>query len=116
MLAVSGSDKLPGELLKSGSEILAKPIANIINRALTEQQTLPQLGHGVFILLSKPVKPVGAMTSLRPIMLLNVLRKMLSLLVFACIADTFEPFLSLKDKADFNMAAALQMSYKSIVS
>ena len=77
----SGSDELPGELLKYGSTVIAKPIANIFNRAITDQQTLSQLGHEILILLPKPGKPVGAMTSLRPIVLFNALRKTLSLIV-----------------------------------
>ena len=33
----SGSNELPGELLKYGSNVIAKPIANIFNRAITDQ-------------------------------------------------------------------------------
>ncbi len=89
----SGSDELPGELLKYGSNVIAKPIANIFNRAITDQQTLFQIGHGIIILLPKPGKPVGAMTSLRPIVLLNALRKTLSLIVLSRIADKVDAFL-----------------------
>ena len=46
-------------------------------------------------MLSKPGKPVEAMTSLRTIVLLNALRKTLSLVVFARIADKVDAFLSL---------------------
>ena len=35
----SGRGKFPGELLKCRIEIFVKPIADIFNRALTEQQT-----------------------------------------------------------------------------
>ena len=73
----SGSDELPGELLKHGSNIIAKPIADIFNRAITDQEVLSQIGHGMLILLPKPGKSVGAMTSLRPIVLLNTLRETL---------------------------------------
>ena len=67
----SGSDELPGELLKHGSNVIDKPIADIFNRAITDQEVLSQIGHGILILLPKPGKPVGAMSSLRPIVLLN---------------------------------------------
>ena len=50
----SGSDELPGELLKYRSNVIAKPIANIFNRAITDQQTLSQIGQGILILLPKP--------------------------------------------------------------
>ena len=75
-------------------EILAKPIADIFNRALTEKQTLSPLGQGVLILLSKPGKPVDAMTSLRPNVLLDVLRKTLSLVVFARVVEKVDVFCS----------------------
>ena len=61
----SGSDELPGQLLNHGSTVIAKPIANIFNRAITDQQILSQIGHGILIVLPKPGKPVGAMSSLR---------------------------------------------------
>ena len=89
----SGSDELPGELLKHGSNVIAKPIADIFNRAITDQEVLSQIGHGILILLPKPGKPVGAMTSLRPIVLLNTLRKTLSLIVLSRISDKVDEFL-----------------------
>ena len=91
----SGSDALPGELLKHGSNVIAKPIADIFNRAITDQEVLSQIGHGILILLPKPGKPVGAMTSLRPIglVLLNTLRKTLSLIVLSRISDKVYEFL-----------------------
>ena len=87
-----GSDELPGELLTYGSNVIAKPIANIFSR-VTDQQTLSQICHGILILLPKPEKPVGALTSLRPILLLNALRKTFSLIVLSRIADKFDAFL-----------------------
>ena len=89
----SGSDELPGELLKHGSNVIAKPIADIFNRAITDQEVLSQIGHGIIILLPKPGKPIGAMTSLRPIVLLNTLRKALSLIVLSRISDKVDEFL-----------------------
>ena len=100
----SGSGELSGELLKCESEILGKPIVDIFNRALPEQQTRSQLGHGVLILLSKPGQPVGAMASLKPFVLLTALRKMLSLVVLA--QQT-----TLKEKR----ISTMQMSYLAIV-
>ena len=67
----SESDELPGKLLKCGSKILAKSITDFLNRALTEQQTLPlPRSHGVLILLSKPGKPEDVTTNLRPTVLI----------------------------------------------
>ena len=84
---------LPGELLKHGSHVIAKPMADIFNRAITDQEVLSQIGHGIIIILPKPGKPLGAMTSLRPIVLLNTLRKVLSLIVLSRIADKVDEFL-----------------------
>ena len=89
----SGSDELPGELLKHGSNVIAKPIAYIFNRAITDQDVLSQIGHGIIIILPKPGKPVGAMTSIIPMVLLNTLRKTLSLIVLSRIADKVDEFL-----------------------
>ena len=50
----SGSDELPGELLKHGSNVIAKPIADIFNRAITDQEVVSKIGHGILILLPKP--------------------------------------------------------------
>ena len=36
---INNMSQLPGELLKYGSNVIAKPIANIFNRAITDQQT-----------------------------------------------------------------------------
>ena len=49
------------------------------------QEVLSQIGHGILILLPKPGKPVGAMTSLRPIIVL--------LIVLSRIADKVDKFL-----------------------
>ena len=46
-------------MLKHGSTVIAKPIANIFIRAITDQQILSQIGHGIIILLLKPGKLVG---------------------------------------------------------
>ena len=104
----SGSDELPGELLKHGSTVIAKPIADIFNRAITDQHILSQIGHGIIILLPKPGKPVGAMPSLRPIVLLPALRNTLSLIVLSRIADKVDAFLY---SLDLDATGARQTHY-----
>ena len=49
----------------------------------------------MLILLQKPGKPVGPLTSVRPIVLLSALRKTLSLVVLSRIATKVDNFLSL---------------------
>ena len=48
----------------------------------------------MLILLQKPGKPVGSLTSVRPIVLLSALRKTLSLVVLSRIATKVDNFLS----------------------
>ncbi|KAH9087647.1 hypothetical protein LEN26_019871, partial [Aphanomyces euteiches] len=75
-----GPDGVPGELLKYGSHLLALPIANIINESFATGKPL-LLGEGTLICLAKANKPLGECSSLRPIVLLNAIRKAISLLV-----------------------------------
>ena len=44
----SGSDELPGELLKHGSNVIAKPIADIFNRAITDHLPFTIYHQGFF--------------------------------------------------------------------
>ena len=88
-----GHDDLPADLLKSTADLIAPPIATIFNDALEHHEPL-DIGKGVLILLQKPGKPVGPLTSVRPIVLLSALRKTLSLIVLSRIATKVDNFLS----------------------
>ena len=81
----SGHDDIPAELLKCSADLLAQPIASIFNDALENHEPLG-LGKGVLVLIQKPGKPKGPLTSVRPIVLLTTLRKTLSLVVLSRIA------------------------------
>ena len=87
-----GLDSMPGELLKYAADTLAQPIADIFNQALEAQQPL-SIGHGILILLQKPGKPKGPLSSLRPIVLLTALRKTILLLVLNRIYEKVDAFL-----------------------
>ena len=89
----SGHDDLPADLLKSTADLIAPSIAAIFNDALEHHEPL-DIGKGVLILLQKPGKPVGPLTSVRPIVLLSALRKTLSLVVLSRIATKVDNFLS----------------------
>ena len=80
-----GHDDIPADLLKSTADLIAPSIATIFNDALEHHKPL-DIGKGVLILLQKPGKPVGPLTSVRPIVLLSALRKTLSLIVISRIA------------------------------
>ncbi|GFR78091.1 very-long-chain enoyl-CoA reductase [Elysia marginata] len=75
-----GEDGIPGELIKYGADTLAKVICNILNRVFSEHDDI-NINGGKVITLQKPVKAKGPVTNLRPITLLNTLRKVLSLIV-----------------------------------
>ena len=65
----------------------------IFNDALEHHEPLG-LGKGVLILIQKPGKPKGPLTSVRPIVLLTTLRKTLSLVVLSRIAPKVDEYLS----------------------
>ena len=59
-----------------------------------ETHDLIDLGKGTLVPLQKPGKPVGPLTSLRPIILLSAFRKTLSLLTLHRISTKVEQYLS----------------------
>eukprot|EP00117_Sycon_ciliatum_P048136 scpid21182/ scgid34307/ Craniofacial development protein 2; p97 bucentaur protein len=82
-----GPDKVPGELLKYGTSQLSIVAADIINQSVAEGADMSSFtGLGTLIPLQKPKKPRGPVTSLRPIVLLNTIRKVFSLVVLCRIA------------------------------
>ncbi len=87
-----GPDGVPGELLKYGDTPLHTQMAEIYNEMFENGQDL-ELGHGTLIVLPKPGKPPGLLSSLRPIVLLTTLRKTLSLIVLFRIRPAVEQFL-----------------------
>ncbi|XP_029653893.1 uncharacterized protein LOC115227112 [Octopus sinensis] len=78
--AVSRLKNINAELLKYGPESLLCNITNILNDMFATNDSLP-LGSGVLIPIQKPNKPLGPVENLRPVILLNSLRKVLSLIV-----------------------------------
>ena len=87
-----GPDGVPGELLKYGDDQLHSQMADIFNAMFEKDENL-ELGQGTLIVLPKPGKPPGLMSSLRPIVLLNTLRKTLSLITLNRIRPAVERFL-----------------------
>ena len=89
----SGHDDIPAKLYKCSADLLAQPIADIFNDALEHNEPLG-LGKGVLILIQKPSKPKGPLTSVRPIVVLTASRKTLSLVVLSRIAPKVDEYLS----------------------
>jgi hypothetical protein len=83
---------MPGELLKYRSTELHMQIAQIYIEMFEKGEDL-ELSRGTLIVLPKPGKPPGLLSSLRPIVLLTTLRKTLSLIVLQRIQPAVERFL-----------------------
>jgi hypothetical protein len=90
----AGSDQIPGELFKYGSNNLSKVLSEIFNQIFTNDETLDAIGEGIMIVLQKPGKPKGPISSLRPIILLTMLRKTLSTITLKRIRPEVEKFIS----------------------
>ena len=75
-------DSVPNKLLKYActSETTSQWVADL-NAAVEGSIQISALGTGTLVALQKPNKPRGPLTSLRPVVLLNGIRKILSLIL-----------------------------------
>ena len=74
----AGPDKLQAEFIKNAPPVIFDDIANIYN-TIAEKGDVPQaLIHGLLCPLQKPGKKKGPPENLRPIILLSILRKILT--------------------------------------
>ena len=73
-----GKDNINVELIKYVPEEIYKEIANILNGIFERNDTRIKLGTGILLPLLKPKKTQGPVKNLRPITLLEVIRKILS--------------------------------------
>ena len=88
----SGPDGITNELFKYAGDIIYQPIASIINTALEQHTPIGALGQGTLIPLPKPKKPPGPPSNLRPIVLLNSIRKILSIVTLNRIREKIDNF------------------------
>ena len=88
----SGPDSISNELLKYAASAISTPLANIINMMFEQHIALDSLGKGILIALPKPRKPLGPLSSLRPIVLLNCTRKVISLVALHRIREKVNIF------------------------
>ena len=70
-------EKITIELIKYASKEIYKEIANILNGIYERNDTRIKLATGILLNLSKPKKTQGLVKNLRPITLLEVIRKIL---------------------------------------
>ncbi|RLN98609.1 hypothetical protein BBJ28_00008320 [Nothophytophthora sp. Chile5] len=86
----AGPDDVPAELLKYPADELAPRLDTLLNRSFERGEPIG-LGDGILLCLQKPR---GECSSLRPIVLLNTIRKAVSLIVLHRITPAVDKFLS----------------------
>ncbi|GFR77625.1 retrovirus-related Pol polyprotein LINE-1, partial [Elysia marginata] len=89
----SGQDGISAKLLKYGTKALDEQLAIIFNDTFEKHQD-PNIKVGELIAIPKPGKPKGPPKNLRPITLLNTIRKALSIITFHRIRPQVEKYLS----------------------
>ena len=99
----SGPDSIPNELLKYACicDMTAQWIADLLNAAVEGSIQLRELGAGILIALQKPNKPRGPMTNFHPIVLLNGVRKILSLILLERFRPHAESYIIPASQAGF---------------
>ena len=75
-----GPGGVSNELLKYVAGTLSESFAEIINTIFEQHIALEVLGKGILVALLKPGKPLGLFARLRPIVLLNSVRKIASII------------------------------------
>jgi hypothetical protein len=88
----NGPDNIPNELLKAWHPDFNHAYAEIINESFATQTHIPSIGKGILTPLQKPGKPKGPLKSLRPLMLLNGSRKILSLITLKRICNKIDTY------------------------
>ena len=94
-----GLDGICAELVKNAPPIIHSILADVINKAVENGEDL-ELGLAKLVTLPKPGKAIGPVKHVRPIALLPLLRKILSLITLARTRPSFDRFLS-PDQAAF---------------
>jgi len=90
----SGPDDIPGELLKYGCNELSTVVATLINTCIESGDDLSSvIGSGTLIPLNKANKQKGPVANMRPITLINTIRKVFSLIVLGRISAQVSKYL-----------------------
>ena len=92
-------DNINVELLKYAPEEIYKEIANILNGIYKRNDTGIKLGTGIPLPLQKPKKTQGPLKNLRPIILLEMIRKILSKIFMDKAEDKINKHLSQSQSA-----------------
>ena len=90
---------MPAELIKVAPQIVHEEIASILNIAAETGKCPIEIKKGHLLPLPKPKKPQGPCKSLRPIILLSVLRKILAVAVVQRVFDRVREAISVSQAA-----------------
>ena len=88
-----GLDNVQAELIKNTHALIIEEITQMYNKTFAMAEHL-DIGNGNLILLQKPGKLPGPVAHLRPIVLLPVLRKILSLITLERVREKVDNYLS----------------------
>ena len=88
-----GEDNITSELLKYGQGTLTEIITNCLNECLQGHIDL-DINNSILLTLQKPGKEIGPLKNMRPISLLNSIRKVLSIVTLNRIRPKTEEFIS----------------------
>ena len=88
----NGPDNIPNELVKAWDPSCNIAYANIINESFVTYTHIGSIGQGILTPLQKPGKDKGPMKSLRPLILLNASRKVLSLIALKRVGPKIDKY------------------------
>lgn len=88
----AGHDNIKAEFIKYGGDKLHKTICRVINAFFEGGEV--DIGRGIIVPLQKPGKKAGVLKNLRPVTLLPVIRKIMSLIIINRTRNETENFIS----------------------
>lgn len=95
----SGPDEISSELLKHSPVVVYEKIAEIFNDMAKTGEFPKEIKEGLLIPISKPGKVKGKLDSLRPIILLNTIRKVLAIVMLRRIFNKIDSEIPLTQTA-----------------
>ena len=105
-----GPDEIHAEFIKHAPPIIHQKIADIYNNTAATGDTPSALIHGLLLPLPKPGKPKGPPANLRPIILLSILRKILTVALLQRIWTRLSTKIPKSQAAYQNKKAVLQQN------
>ena len=95
----TGEDGIAIELIKYGPENLSDAVASSLNEVIEKQSENVNIGQSILLPIPKPKKIQGPTKNLRPLNLLNTIRKILSSITLNGIKDKADGYLSRSEAA-----------------